>query len=39
MRGDSVEKGSMRESIDSYFHTYYEDIKDLHRKNIYRLNI
>lgn len=39
MRGDSVEKGSMREPIDSYLHTYYEDIEDLYRKNIYRLGI
>jgi len=39
MRGDSVEKGSMEEPIDSYLHTYYEDIEDLYRENIYRLGI
>jgi integrase/recombinase XerD len=39
MRGDSVEKGSMEELIDSYLHTYYEDIEDLYRENIYRLGI
>ena len=39
MRGDSVEKGSMHEPIDSYLHTYYEDIEDLYRENIYRLGI
>ena len=39
MRGDSVEKGSLEEPIDSYLHTYYEDIEDLYRENIYRLGI
>lgn len=39
MRGDSVEKGLMRELIDSYLHTYYENTEDLYRENIYRLGI
>ncbi|RBI63625.1 site-specific integrase [halophilic archaeon] len=39
MRGDSVEKGSMKEPIDSYLHTYYEDIEQLYREKIYRLGI
>ena len=34
MRGDSVEKGSMDEPIDSYLHTYYEDIEPLYRLGI-----
>ena len=39
MRGDSVQKGSMNEPIHTYLHTYYEDIEDLYRENIYRLGI
>lgn len=39
MRGDSVDKGSMDEPIDSYLHTYYEDVEDLYQENIYRLGI
>ncbi|MFC7081175.1 integrase [Halorussus caseinilyticus] len=39
MRGDSVRKGSMNEPIHSYLHTYYKDIEDLYRNNIYRLGI
>lgn len=39
MRGDSVKKGSMNEPIHSYLHTYYEDIEELYRNNIYRLGI
>jgi len=39
MRGDSVDKGLMKDPIISYLPTYYEDIKDLYRKKIYRLGI
>lgn len=39
MRGDSVKKGSMNEPIHAYLHTYYEDIEELYRNNIYRLGI
>lgn len=39
MRGDSLEKGLMEEPIDAYLHTYYEDIEELYRDQIYRLGI
>ena len=39
MRGDSTGKGSMKEPIHTYVHTYYEDIEQLYRENIYRLGI
>lgn len=29
----------MTESIDLYFHTYYENIEDLYRNNIYWLGL
>ena len=32
-------KGSMKEPIHTYVHTYYEDIEDLYRENIYRLGV
>ncbi len=38
MRGDSLGSDS-REAIDTYLHTYYEDIEDLYRGSIYRLGI
>jgi len=38
MRGDSV-KRSIEGPMDSCLHTYYEDIEDLYRENIYRLRI
>lgn len=37
--GDLVGKGSIRELIDSYLHTYYEGIENLYRQNIYRLDL
>lgn len=37
--GEFVRKGSMNEPIHSYLHTYYEDIEELYRNNIYRLGI
>ncbi|GAA0212504.1 hypothetical protein GCM10009000_029120 [Halobacterium noricense] len=39
IHGDSVEMGSMKEPIHAYLHTYYEDIEDLYRNNIYRRGI
>jgi len=38
MHGDSVGKGLIRQVINSYLHTSYEDIKDLYHQNIYRLD-
>jgi hypothetical protein len=29
----------MNEPIHSYLHTYYEDVEELYRNNIYRLGI
>jgi integrase/recombinase XerD len=41
MRGDTAGSISIKERgpIDEYIHTYYEDIADLYRENIYKLNI
>lgn len=39
MRGDSLRKHSYVEPIDTYLHTYYEDIEEFYRDNIYRLGI
>jgi hypothetical protein len=39
MRGDAVETGTISEPIDSYLHTYYEDIEDLYRADIYSLGL
>lgn len=37
MRGDKVGKSNSNESIDDYLHTYYEDIEELYREEIYKL--
>ena len=41
MRGDKPGAGAHedRGGIDHYIHSYYEDIEDLYRENIYRLGI
>lgn len=40
MRGDLVEGDHpSREGIDSYIHTYYEDIESVHRERMFPLGI
>lgn len=41
MRGDKHNSmsGQSREAIDSYLHTYYEDIKDLYLEKIYKIGL
>ena len=41
MRGDAAGAMSIQDrgGIDEYIHTYYEDIAELYRKNVYRLGI
>ena len=39
MRGDRAEGDSIldRAGIDEYIHTYYKNIEDIYRENVYRL--
>jgi len=41
MRGDTAGSMSIQErgAIDEYIHTYYEDIIDLYRENVFKLNV
>lgn len=41
MRGDLTRGSSLddRSAMDEYIHTYYEDIEDIYRKRIFKLNI
>ena len=41
MRGDTAGAGNIEErgAIDDYIHTYYEDIEQIYRESIYKLNI
>lgn len=41
MRGDTPGSGDIetRGAIDEYIHTYYEDIEELYRENIYKLGV
>ena len=41
MRGDATGSTSLddRGAIDHYIHSYYEDIEDLYRENIYKLGV
>jgi integrase/recombinase XerD len=41
MRGDTAGSMSIQErgAIDEYIHTYYEDIGNLYRENIFKLNV
>lgn len=41
MRGDTAGSASIQErgAIDEYIHTYYEDIVDTYRENIFKLNL
>lgn len=39
MRGDRPGETASKDGIDHYIHTYYEDIEDLYRENIYRFGI
>lgn len=40
MRGDALdEEVDASETIDHYLHTYYRDIEDLYRDNIYKLGV
>jgi integrase/recombinase XerD len=41
MRGDTAGSAQLDDmgAIDEYIHTYYEDIEDIYRENIYKLNV
>lgn len=42
MRGDKQSSGkirSTRDAIDSYVHTFYEDIEDRYRREIFKLRV
>ncbi|GAB3693942.1 hypothetical protein GCM10028858_03330 [Halorubrum pallidum] len=41
MRGDAIGDAAVdhRETIDVYLHTCYDDIEDIYRENVFKLEI